>query len=42
MTELLVNNDLQITAHDSSSPQRMVEVEAEFPGGADAWITIPY
>lgn len=34
----LANNDLQITAHDSSSPHKIVEVEAEFPGGADAWI----
>ena len=28
----------QTTIHDSSSPHRKVEVEAEFPGGARGWI----
>ncbi len=28
----------QISAHDSSSPHRKVEIEAQFPGGSKAWV----
>jgi N-acetylmuramoyl-L-alanine amidase len=35
---LQLNQELQVNAHDSSSPSRKVEVEAEFPGGSNAWV----